>query len=130
MSTLYQEYPTTDAKQAIGATSYETSSLSSSDFRSAIRGILFFGVPKNAQEAFGNLADLAGQGASEADSELIKTLRRDVSWLQDTNSRYSTVRHVFKEVYFVESAGEVCEDNGANQQVCPFTSIPFLLMGC
>lgn len=61
--------------------------------------MLFFGVPENATDAFGNLVKLALEESNGCESKLMKTLRRDVLWLQDTNSKYTNI-HTSSRVQF------------------------------
>jgi hypothetical protein len=88
----------------------DTISSDLSNIVSSTRAILFFGVPKNVEDSFGNLGKLALEEGTFSDSALIKALKQDVRWLQVSNLRYASLSGDFKVTYFLESP-----DDGASK---------------
>lgn len=89
----------------------DTISSDLSDIISSTGAILFFGVPKNVEESFGKLGEMALEEGTISDSALIKALKQDVRWLQVSNLRYARISGVFRVTYFLESP-----DGGARKR--------------
>lgn len=76
--------------------------------KSSTYGILFFGVPLHAEHRFNSLAAVSLDEQDDPnESALMKTLKRDLRWLQKSNSEYSQISSDFVTKYFTESAGDV-----------------------
>lgn len=75
------------------------------DMRSSTYGILFLGVPKDAQASFGNLGNDVLNKDNPSDTPLVAALKRDVRWLQDQIGKYEEISDEFVVTHFVESDG-------------------------
>jgi len=74
-------------------------------------GVLFLGVPKNAEDAFGNLSTLALQTETHDDSPSILALKRDVAWLRETCVIFDAdIGKHWVARYFLESSGSNLEE--------------------
>lgn len=79
-----------------------------SDFElisSSTFGILFFGIPRDTEKSFNNLA--LALTDNENNSPEIQALNRDFRWLQESNATYSVISKHFEVKCFVESADGV-----------------------
>ena len=69
---------------------------------SSTYGILFFGVPQQAERSLNIPLPASADGENE--SPEIQALKRDFRWLQESNAVYSRICGQFVTKYFVEIA--------------------------
>lgn len=72
---------------------------------SSTHGILFFGVPQQAGGFSNLLAATTDEGGGPAETEQMNTLKRDLRWLQESNTAYAQICTNFTTRYFLEAAG-------------------------
>lgn len=105
---------------ALGAPSEDLSKAYLCRIKESTYGIVFFGVPQHAEDGFSNLSAMDA-GSLIPENPFMAALRRDLTWLKDSNETFSRSRKDFAITYFTEAPSQVtsgqpqvreCFDNG------------------
>ena len=98
--------------QALATSESGNEGSSRGSIASSTFGILFFGTPKRSQDALQNLASWTStDNSATPESPLMKALKRDLIWMNESNARFSDISNQFQIKYFTEAAEDVESDH-------------------